>query len=349
MTGVDLIRWAWLISLSLLTGCSSIAYYSQSIAGHSRLMLARQPIEQVIDQVDADTRQQLTTALAIRQYAVEVLALPDNQSYQSYVALRRDFPVWVVVAAKPLSLSPKQWCYLVIGCAHYRGYYSQAAAQRYAEKLQAQGWETHVSGAPAYSTLGWFADPLLPSMLRYGDAYLAETIFHELAHQVLYVKNNSDFNEAFATLVGEQGASHWLSTHQPQNLKAYRAKLAALEDFDALVVEVKTQLAKIYQSTLSNTQKNEQKQQVLTQMQTRYQYLKTQKWHGQGWFDNWFQTPINNARLAAFSTYRQQLPTLQSIFTQCQSQDKKQQFEKFYKRLKNTTQNTQELAAISDC
>lgn len=303
-----------LVSLLLLSACSSVSYYTQSVVGHSRLMLARQPIAKAIATAEPKLAKQLQLATELREFAVTELGLPNNKSYQSYVPLKRAYPVWVVVAAEPLSLQAKQWCYLVIGCASYRGYFNLASAKRYAKSLQAKGFETYVGGAPAYSTLGWFSDPLLPSMLGNGASDLAETMFHELAHQVLYVNNDSEFNEAFASVVGERGALRWLQQHRPSEVANYTTKLAALNDFNRLIKNAKDALTKLYTSDQSDSLKLAAREGLFNDLRDEYQLLKAQKWNNTPWFDHWFNAPINNARLAAFSTYRDRVPELNEVF-----------------------------------
>jgi len=310
----------------LLSACASVAYYTQSVVGHSSLMLARQPIHKAIANAEPELATQLELAIELRQFAVTELGLPDNKSYQSYVPLKRDYPVWVVVAAEPFSLEPKQWCYLVIGCAAYRGYFSLVSAERYAQSLQRKGYETYVGGAAAYSTLGWFSDPLLPSMLRNGADDLAETLFHELAHQVLYVNGDSEFNEAFATVVGERGALRWLQKYRPNEVNNYRIKLNALNDFSALIKEVKSKLSTVYASTSSDTIKMSERERLFDDLRFKYELLKKQKWDNTPWFDHWFNVPVNNARLAAFSTYRDRVPKLNAILDQYN-----EDFEQFYR------------------
>ena len=323
-----------------LTSCSTLGYYSQSVIGHSRLMLARQSIDKVLLEADADLKSKLLLAQDLKQFAVNRLALPDNQSYSSYVALEREFPVWTVVAAEEFSIQARSWCYPVIGCASYRGYFSKHAALEYAESLAKDNFETTVGGAVAYSTLGWFSDPLVPSMMRYGVADFAETMFHELAHQQLYIKNNSDFNEAFATMVGEQGTIIWLSENRPELLADYRQQLAARAEFSALIASTKQSLADVYSAEKSAGVMRKQKLEVFDRLNPEYQKLKQQSWQGKGWFDNWFKKPLNNARLAAFSTYRDQVPNFTSLLQQCGSN-----FTRFYNSLA-TAKTDQEHATV---
>jgi predicted aminopeptidase len=321
--------WATFGLLLLLTGCSSIAYYGQSIAGHSRLMLARQPLENAIEAAmqaqDKELQTQLELASVLRRYAVQALGLPNNASYSTYVALQRDFPVWTVVAAEEFSIEAKTWCYPIVGCAAYRGYFSKKAAQVYAASLRQQGLETTIGGIAAYSTLGWFNDPLLSSMMRYGVADFAETLFHELAHQQLYIKDDSAFNEAFATVVGEQGALRWLSANRSDLLADYQLSLAARVDFSNLLDSLKQDLKKLYASSQTPKEKRVIKRRLFEDIKTKYQNLKTNQWQGFNGFDGWFERPINNARLAAFATYREHTPSLYSLFGSCNGE-----FERFY-------------------
>lgn len=308
-----------LLSGLLLTGCETLSYYTQSIAGHTGLMWARQPIDKIIAETDNEELQQkLTTAKAIRQFAITTLSLPDNGSYTSYVKLKRDPPIWNVIAAEEFSLKAKQWCYLVIGCASYRGYYHKENAEKYAKKMQEQGYEVYLASATAYSTLGWFADPLTSAMLRRSDAALAELIFHELAHQQLYIKDNSRFNEAFATTVGEEGAIVWLqTTGQTENLADYRQLLQVQDDFLALVNKAKKELNSIYASEGDVNAKRKQKAQVFQEMKAAHQRLIVEKWNNRHWYKRWFSEPINNAKLVAIATYQDLVPEFVALYERC--------------------------------
>lgn len=312
---------AVVVATGLLSSCSTnstLGYYRQSIVGHTSLMLARKPIDKVLRSADEKLAQRLQRAIAIRRFASDSLGLPDNNSYTSYVQLKTDLPIWNVVAAEEFSLRAKQWCYPVVGCASYRGYYHKADAQSYATLMQQRGYETTLAGATAYSTLGWFADPLTSAMFRRGDAALAELIFHELAHQQLYVKNDSRFNEAFASTVGEQGAITWLTmTGQQDLLKRYLRELKVREDFLQLLQNTKSQLQQVYQSDKSLPEKRKLKQQLFVQLQQQYQQLKADKWNNHGWYDGWFKQPLNNARFVAIATYRDLVPSFVQLFERC--------------------------------
>lgn len=312
----------------LLSACSSVSYYSQSIVGHSRIMLARQPIKDVLTQgnIDEELKQQLELVAEIRQYSIDKLALPKNDSYSDYVDLKRDYPVWTVVAAKEFSVEAKSWCYPIIGCANYRGYFSEMGAMDYAKSLVEKGYETSIGGAPAYSTLGWFDDPILPSMLRYGAVNLAESIFHELAHQQLYINGDSNFNEAFATVVGEQGTIRWLQDKQPELLKSYQKRLLVRDDFSNLVMQLKNKLRELYRTELRIEVMKEVKLKMFIDFKDEYELMKSSRWEDKNWFESWFDQAINNARLAGFATYRGDVPDILKLFKKCNSD-----FSRFYK------------------
>ncbi len=326
------------LALVGLTACQSLGYYSQSVVGHSRLMLARTSIDQALEHADEGVAHKLRLSTQLKAFASAELSLPDSQSYSTYVPLKRPYPVWVVVAAPEFSLEPKQWCYPVIGCAAYRGYFSEHSANRYAEKLQQKGWQTHVSGAAAYSTLGWFSDPLLPSMMSGNDTAFAEALFHELAHQQLYIKGNSGLNEAFASLVGEKGVIKWLQHQDLHNqqlgkegrndLDAYLSVIKARNEFSQLLERHKTQLGALYAENISAAEKHQQRAVLTEAFRKKYLALKQNSWQGRGYYDYWLLSPINNARLAAFSTYHDLLPKLERLYQACDAN-----LERFYHQL----------------
>lgn len=305
-----------------LTGCASLAYYSQSVIGHSKLMWSRVPIDTAIEQArasgDLEFADNLELSKRIRVFAVEQLGLPENKSYTSFAQTPDDYPVYTVVAAPEFSVQAKQWCYPVIGCASYRGYFDAHRAQQYALSLQQHGYETSVGGATAYSTLGWFADPLLPSMVRLGESNLAEVLFHELAHQRLYINGDSAFNEAFATLIGEHGAKRWLAANQAEQLPNYQQRLEAIRGFNELLLSSKKSLAEAYAANDSPPQMRAAKQAVFSQLKADYEFHKTAHWGGDINFDEWFAVPLNNARLAGLSTYYEKLPVLEDLLNSCQ-------------------------------
>ncbi|MGH1440068.1 MAG: aminopeptidase [Cellvibrionaceae bacterium] len=317
-------------ALSALVSCTAVSYYTQSIVGHSSLMLARKPIEDVLLEAEEPLKQRLLTAVEIRRFASDELALPDNQSYTSYVQLKRDPPIWNIIAAEEFSLRGKQWCYLVIGCASYRGYYHREDAEKHAETLKQEGYEVHLASATAYSTLGWFDDPLTSAMFKRGDASLAELMFHELAHQQLYVNGDSRFNEAFASAVGEQGAIRWLQmTDRSDLLEDYKMRLLVRDDFIDLINKAKIDLEILYKSDYSVERKRQEKQSIFESMRAEHQRLIKEKWNGKRWYTRWFSQPINNARLVSISTYRDLVPDFVNLFKRCE-----ENFARFYHNVK---------------
>ena len=192
-----------------LSGC----YLLQAAGGQMEISAKREPIAEVI--ADAATPPQLRARLEYvanaRDFASRELGLPDNESYRSYADLDRPYVVWNVFAAPEFSVEPRRWCFPIAGCVVYRGYFSEEAAQHYASRLRRRGDDAAVGGVAAYSTLGHFKDPVLSTMLGWSDAQLAATLFHELAHQVVYVPGDSEFNESFATVVEEAGLERWLT------------------------------------------------------------------------------------------------------------------------------------------
>ncbi|HYD58604.1 MAG TPA: aminopeptidase [Burkholderiales bacterium] len=239
---------------ALLGGCDTIGYYRQAIGGHLGVMAAARPIDALLADpaTPPDLRQRLEVAQRIRAFASHSLGLPDNGSYLSYADIGRSYVVYNVFAAAEFSVEPHRECFPVTGCVAYRGFFSEADARRHAEKLKAQGLDVYVGGVPAYSTLGWFDDPLLSTFIRYSDGQLARLIFHELAHQVVYAKGNTTFNESFAVVVEEEGVKRWLVAEgRPQELEAFRTAQARRKALAASVKAARARLAAVYASGAS--------------------------------------------------------------------------------------------------
>lgn len=310
---------AFLLCTSLIaSGCAQVSFYSQGALGHSRLMAKRQSVASLLKtSPDEALVKQLVLSQQALEFAHTELGLPNTKSYRSYVELDRQFPVWNVVAAQEFSLQPESWCYLIIGCASYRGYFKRKNAQAYADKLIAKGLEAHVGGAVAYSTLGWFRDPILSSMLAYGDLYLVETLFHEIAHQRLYLNNWTELNESFATVVANEGIRRWLADKPSDQWEEFKAGRLADDDFAILVLGLKDSLQSLYSSELSVDDKRLQKKKLISGFKSQYGRLKQDKWKNRGWYDNWVSKPINNARLAAYSNYQRYVPELEALLQAC--------------------------------
>ncbi len=298
-----------------LAGCSTLGYYTQAAEGQISLLVDSRPIDEVI--ADPGTTPQLKTRLAtarqIRAYAVASLALPDNKSYRNYTALSRPYVVWNVVATPALSLKPIQWCFPVAGCVNYRGYYGKADATAYAKELRDAGYDVQVGGVSAYSTLGYFNDPLISTFINYPDAELARLIFHELSHQVVYVAGDSQFNESFASAVEEAGVEQWLEHFGNQTMRDNYAKYTARrQDFLKLLLACRRALEANYKSTASDTVKLAEKKRLFAQLQSDYAQLKVQ-WGGYAGYDRFFAEPLSNAHLAAVATYSDFVPAFRNL------------------------------------
>ena len=293
--------------LSSLTGCGT-TYLLQAARGQWQVLAERRPIERVL--ADPSTppmlRRQLGEIQQARQFASRELGLPDNRSYTTYADLGRPFVVWNVVATPEFSVAPLQWCFPVVGCVAYRGYFREAAARRYAERLQAAGRDVALGGVPAYSTLGRFADPVLSSMLRYGDLETIGTLFHELAHQQFYLPGDSAFNEAFAVTVEQEGLVRWLrSRGREAEIEEYRRRRANQLEFVGLLRGARERLATAYARTgLDDAARRAAKQRVLddlvAQLRTLQQRLGPERGAGVA---AWLARDLNNAHLASVATY----------------------------------------------
>src|SRR5450755_3667915 len=244
---------AALLLLPLLAGCTAAGYYWQGIRGQLDLLERARPIPAVLAATeDPGLKRKLERVLAIRDYASRELALPDNPSYRSYTDLGRRFVLWNVFATPDLSLEPRQWCFPVAGCVNYRGYFEEAAARDEASQLGATGDDVYVGGVPAYSTLGYFNDPMLSTVIRYPDTEVARLIFHELAHQVAYAKDDTVFNESFAVSVEEEGVGRWLAAqHDPALTAQFNTGQRYRDGFRTLTTRARGELVTLYASPAS--------------------------------------------------------------------------------------------------
>ena len=290
------------------SGC----YLLQAATGQMELTSKRRPIEKVL--ADTSTPQELRARLeyvsAARTFASAELGLPDNQTYRSYADVGRPYVVWNVFATEEFSVQPRRWCFPVAGCVVYRGYFAEQNAQTYARRLRLRGWDTAVGGVAAYSTLGHFKDPVLNTMMGWSDVQLASTLFHELAHQVVYVPGDSEFNEAFATVVEEAGLQRWLATRgQLQDLTAWNEQRQRGAQFISLLLQTREQLDQLYRSPLSEEMKRERKQYQFGLLKLQYADLK-KSWNGYRGYDWWFNRTLNNAHLVSAATYYGCVPGL---------------------------------------
>ncbi len=309
------------LAVALLQGCEQISYYGQAVQGHIEIMASQEPIDELIEDPSTDPKlkQRLSEVLTALEFAEQTLVIPQAETnYRKYVQLDRPYPVWSVVAAPNDSLTPRQWCYPFVGCASYRGYYSEEAAKNYAQGIHDEGdMDVHVGGADAYSTLGWFNDPVLSTFFRRDKIGLHALIFHELAHQVLYLQGDSTFNESFASAVEETGIELWLDG-QPELLQTFQARKQRSQDFRALLQDTQQTLKEIYQQDLPKAQKLSLKEEALNQLTDNYQTLKATKWNGYNGYDHWFNQPVNNARLALVSTYNHWVPAFKQWIRACE-------------------------------
>lgn len=302
----------------LVAGCTSIAYYAQAVEGQMRLMAGTRPIPDVVNDAATDPRlrRQLESAIAIREFASSELALPNNGSYRSYADLGRPFVVWNVFAAPEFSVEPQQWCMVFVGCVSYRGYYDKNNADRFASELSQEGMDTYVGGVRAYSTLGYFNDPVLNTFLRFGDEEVAHIIFHELAHQLVYAEGDSAFNESFATTVENEGMHRWLTrSAAPERLRDFEKQQERKAQFQQMVADSRDKLRAIYASSLAPDAKRRAKTEVIAEMKQNYADLKA-SWGGYGGYDQWFSQPLNNATLGSVTLYTQWVPAFQALLEQ---------------------------------
>jgi predicted aminopeptidase len=311
---------AVLAAACLTSGCSSLGYYAQSVGGHLDLVARSRSVAELT--TDASTPAALSERLRlsqrIRDFAVRELALPDNRSYRRYTELGRNAAVWNVVAAPELSLTLETWCFPVVGCVGYRGYYERAAAEAEAEALRARGLEVSVYGVPAYSTLGkldWLGgDPLLNTFIQWPEGELARLIFHELAHQVVYAADDTPFNESFATAVERIGGARWLAEHADA---AARAQYAALDarrnDFRALTGRYRERFDALYRGDASVADKRSGKAALMNELRAEHARLKAERWGGFTGYDAWF-AGANNASLGVLAAYNELVPNFERLF-----------------------------------
>ena len=297
----------------LLTGCG-VDYYWQGIRGEVELLERAQPIPAVVDMTpDATLKRKLERAMAIRDYASRELALPDNSSYRNYTDVGRRFVLWNVIATPELSLEPRQWCFPVAGCVNYRGYFDESAARAEAGRFAADGDDVHIAGVPAFSTLGYFNDPVLSTFIRYPDPELARLIFHELAHQVAYAKDDTVFNESFAVAVEEEGVERWLAAQRdPALTEQFTSSQRYRDGFRALVERTRTRLAALYASSASDDDKRAGKVAAFEAMRSEYAALK-REWGGVAGYDAWFAQGPTNASLAAVALYSSKVPAFRAL------------------------------------
>ena len=299
----------------LLAGCSTVGYYAQAVSGQFDLVMRARPVERVLADpaTPAALRERLARAAAIREFASRELGLPDNGSYRSYADLGRPYVVWNVFAAPALSVRPRLSCFPVAGCVSYRGFYAEADARAHAAALAAEGNDVYVGGVPAYSTLGWFDDPLLSTFIGYPDAELARLVFHALSHQLLYVRDDTVFNESFAVAVELEGVRRWLAANGDAAGQARFDRGQAMRaQFLALVARTRDELSALYRGGDSDADKLAGKQAALARFRADYALLK-QEWGGFAGYDRVLEGGLNNALLVAVTSYAELVPAFQAM------------------------------------
>jgi len=302
-----------LLAILHIEGC----YYMQAMRGQFEVMHSRQPIPEVLADEESpdDLKKRLTIVLEARDFAVDELLLPDNQSYRSYADLGREYVVWNVFAAPEFSLEPKTWCFPVAGCVAYRGYFVEESARRKARSLGDDGFDVVVGGVAAYSTLGKFADPVLNTMMHWTDVQLVSTIFHELAHQKLYIKGDTAFNESFATAVADIGITRWMDGRAEETSVArLRENRVLRQAVLTLVGATRVELKTLYGSDLDDARMRLKKQEVLDALSAAAGRLLEDRGSGVG---NWLAAPLNNARLASLGLYEAHQGAFKAILRDC--------------------------------
>jgi len=309
-------------SVCLTSGCSTIAYYAQAATGHLALLETARPVPELLADpaTSATLKERLALAQRIRDFAVSDLGEPDNASYRRYADLRREAAVWNVVAAPELSLSPRTWCFPVVGCVGYRGYYDRTQADALAAELRVESLDVSVYGVPAYSTLGllptggWLADPLLNTFINYPEGELARLIFHELAHQVAFAPGDTLFNESFASTVEKIGAERWLERHAGAAARSdYGRSQGRRADFAALTGRYRDELARLYDGNASDADKRAAKAELLARLRADYAAIKASRWDGYAGYDGWFAR-ANNAAFAILVSYTGLVPAFERMF-----------------------------------
>ncbi len=308
---------AFLLAATLIfSGCQSVRFYRQAVAGQFQIFNHQRSVAKLL--ADPKTPESLKVKLArvlkMREFADKELKLPIKNQYLNYVDLHRPFAVWTVSAAPALSLQPKTWWFPIVGRASYRGYFSREGAKQYGDLLEKKGWDVSIGGVETYSTLGWFRDPLLSTFMDEPEEEIADTLFHELAHQKLFIAGDTDFNETFATAVAEEGVRRWfLAQGKPEVFARFQTKHQHEVRFVKMVLAAQKELGTVYEDpTLSTEEKLARKKEIIARLQKNIAGLKTE-WGGDTSFDGWLNHPINNARLASVATYYELVPAFHEL------------------------------------
>ncbi|MEK6749332.1 MAG: aminopeptidase [Pseudomonadota bacterium] len=309
--------WHWIGVATLCTACSPANYYAQSVEGHLGVLSHQESIDDLLQDLrtPAVLKQKLTRVVAVREFASRALGLPDNDSYRTYSDIKRQYVVWNVFATPRYSLTPMKWCFMVVGCVNYRGYYSESEAREFALQLEKDGNDVYVGGVPAYSTLGWLADPVLNTMIDWSETHIASRIFHELAHQKVFIKDDTEFNESFATAVERIGVLFWLRSRPDADtaIANYLTNLEKREEFLALINLTRTALRDLYALPLTPEELESAKQLVFRHLREHSNELQ-QQGSLPAHYADWFKQPVNNARFVVTAAYEDHIPAFTSLF-----------------------------------
>jgi predicted aminopeptidase len=301
--------------LALVAGCANLTYYVQSVRGQLDIWARQRDIQTVLASADtpAALREKLRAVLEIRDFASSELGLPENRSYRLYANLERPYAVWNVFAAPEFSVQPRQWCFAFAGCVNYRGYFEKSAAEAFAADTATEGLDVFVGGVPAYSLLGYFPDPVLNTFIHYPPPHLARLIFHELAHQVVYVHDDSVFNESFAVTVEQEGLKRWLARHGTDgDRKVLDLVLGRRDAFVRLIERYRQRAEALYASGLPPGEMRARKTALFSELEEDFRRLR-ETWGGFPGYDHWFSQKPNNALLASVSIYSRRVPAFQAL------------------------------------
>ncbi|MGZ8197058.1 MAG: aminopeptidase [Burkholderiales bacterium] len=303
------------VALALTAGCANLTYYLQSVRGQLDIWSRQEDIQTVLARQDTPNalREKLGTVLEIRDFASRELGLPQNRSYRLYANLNRRYAVWNVFAAPEFSIHPRQWCFAFAGCVNYRGYFEKGEAEGFAAEVASEGVDVFVGGVPAYSLLGYFPDPVLNTFIHYPPPHLARLVFHELAHQVVYVRDDSVFNESFAVAVEQEGLKRWLERYGTEaDRKVLDVVIGRRNGFVRLIETYRDRADALYSSGVPPAQMRVRKAELFTELEADFRTLR-ETWGGFPGYDHWFTQKPNNALLASVAIYTKRVPAFQAL------------------------------------
>ena len=311
----------------VLVSCEAVGYYSQAARGQLTIVFGREDIQRLIERpgLSEELAEKFARVMEIREFAEVELGLPVGENYSTYVDIEREHVVWNVFSSAEFSVDPMNWCYPIAGCVAYRGYFSEQSALRYAAKLKEDGFDVYTGGVDAYSTLGWFEDSLLSTVLNRAEYQLAGLIFHELAHQLVYLPGDTTFNESFATAVEREGVRRWLTkSNDVSNIDAALLDYGRQQQFVDLVIDYRDRFESLYQLEIIEASMRSQKLELQQSLREEYAALK-QQWQGYEGYDGWFSKSLNNAQLSTVASYNDLLPFFVAVF-----ENSNQDFSAFY-------------------